>query len=76
MNQNQEDAPQIVTTGRLKENSVGAELITFSVRLGFFKLVCIVNVPDEGQTEAPVYVKFTLLPPRPRDEDRRHQARD
>lgn len=71
-----EQLPQIVTTGHLKENSVGAELITFSVRLGFFKLVCIVNIPDEGQAEAPVYVKFTTFTPRPRDEAGRHQARD
>ena len=60
-----EEIPQIVTTGRLKENSVGAELITFSVRLGFFKLICIVNVPGEGESEAPVYVKFTTFTPRP-----------
>ena len=62
-----EQLPQIVTTGRLKENSVGAEVISFSVRLGFFKLICIVNVPDEEETEAPVYVKFTTFTPRPRD---------
>ena len=71
-----DEIPQIITTGRLKENNVGAELITFSVRLGFFKLICIVNVPDEGQSEAPVYVKFTTFTPRPRDEAGRHQARD
>jgi hypothetical protein len=59
--------PQIVVTGRLKENKVGAEIITFSIRLGLFQLVCIVNVPSEGETEAPVYVKFTVNEPKPKE---------
>jgi len=60
--------PQITTTGTLKENGVGGEIITFTVRLALFELVCIVNVPEEGEYRAPVYVKFKTI--RPKHEDR------
>jgi len=56
--------PQIVTTGHIRENGGGGECIHFYVNLGLFSLKCIVNVPAEGQTEAPVYVKFRVREPR------------
>lgn len=56
--------PQIVTTGTIKANNGGGEIITFSVYLGLFWLACIVNVPADGETEAPVYVKFKVKEPR------------
>lgn len=73
--------PQIVAVGRLKENQTGGEIISFCVYLGPLTLVCIVNIPEEGEREAPVYVKFKIetRPPlrddRPREE-RREERED
>jgi hypothetical protein len=50
---------QIKTRARLKETDHG-EILVFTIRLALFRLVCIVNIPPEGETEAPVYVKFRL----------------
>jgi hypothetical protein len=36
----------------------GSELLTFSLPLfGIFEIYCIVTIPAEGETSAPVYVK-------------------
>lgn len=52
--------PQIVVTGTIKEGSQG-ELLTFTIPLGkYFELVCIANIPAEGDTQAPVYVKHKI----------------
>lgn len=51
---------QIIVTGRIETNSVDGEVIKFPLRLGPFYMMFIVNVPSEGETEAPVYVKFRL----------------
>lgn len=53
------DDPQIVVTGKVKESKRG-EVIVFEVPLGFFRLICIVPIPDEGTDRAPVYVKFKV----------------
>lgn len=58
INPNQD--PQIVLTGRIEPNKGGGEMIKFCVNLGLFQLKCIVNVPGEGETEAPVYIKFRI----------------
>lgn len=55
-----ERLPQIVVTGRIKENREGNELLCFDVRLGPLTLVCIANIPDEGEDSAPVYIKFKV----------------
>ena len=55
--------PQIVVTARVKEGSKG-ELLVFSIPLGLFELVCIANIPAEGENEAPVYVKHKVRRPR------------
>jgi len=52
--------PQIVVTGHIKESNGPGEIISFSIPLGPITLVCIVNVPEEDEVEAPVYVKFKL----------------
>jgi hypothetical protein len=52
--------PQIIVTGRIKENREGNELLCFDIKLGPMTLVCIANIPDEDQDEAPVYVKFKI----------------
>jgi hypothetical protein len=53
------DDPQIIVTGELKEGAK-SDLIVFSLRLALFELVCIVNIPPEGETRAPVYCKFKV----------------
>ena len=55
---NRTNDPQIITTGYIKRSGVGTELITFNINLALFQLVCIVNIPGEGEEKAPVYVKF------------------
>lgn len=57
---NSDQLPQIVVTGRVKENSVGSEMLCFNIKLGPVTLVCIANIPDEDQDTAPVYVKFKM----------------
>ncbi len=59
--------PQVTVTGTLKEGST-CDYIVFTVQLGLFELTCIANVPLEGQTTAPVYVKHKIRQPR-RDEE-------
>lgn len=54
--------PQVTVTGTLKQGSQG-ELITFTLRLGFFELAFIVNIPEEGKFTAPVYVKWKIRHP-------------
>ena len=51
---------QVTVTGRIKENGAGSEILCFDIRLGPVTLVCIANIPDEGQNTAPVYVKFKM----------------
>lgn len=50
---------QIKTRAKLKDSAHG-EILVFTIRLALFRLICIVNIPPEGETEAPVYVKFKL----------------
>jgi hypothetical protein len=61
--------PQITVNGRIKENSVGSEVLCFNIKLGALTLVCIANIPDEDQDEAPVYVKFKVNTRRGRDHE-------
>lgn len=51
--------PQVTVTGRLKDTANG-EMIVFHLNLMFFQLVFLVNIPGEGEVEAPVYVKFKV----------------
>lgn len=51
--------PQIVVTGRLKAGEKN-DIITFSIPLVWFEIVCIVNIPFADAAEAPVYVKFKV----------------
>jgi len=52
--------PQITTTARIKANSSGGETLSFIVYLGPIQLVCIANIPSDGEETAPVYVKFKI----------------
>lgn len=67
--------PQIIVQGTLKEREKG-DLITFSIRLGFFEVVCIVNIPEEGSTTAPVYVKYKIARSRPPQDKEREQQHE
>lgn len=55
------DDPQIRVQGTISQNSKGGELIVFSVPLGPMEIVCLANIPAEGDTKAPVYVKFKFV---------------
>ena len=55
-------ADQIVLTGKIKETRKGTEVVIFSLRMDRIspdtkRLVFIANIPAEGETQAPVYVK-------------------
>lgn len=65
--------PQLTVTGHLKNGAQG-ELICFNIRLGYFELACIVNIPAEGETSAPVYVKWKIRWPERRDEKRAQET--
>ena len=50
--------PQLTLQGHVKANAAGGETVSFSIPLGPLSLICIANIPQEGDTTAPVYVKF------------------
>jgi hypothetical protein len=53
--------PQLTVEGELKHGEY-TDLIVFTIPLVFFEIVCIVNIPLEGETRAPVYCKFKVNP--------------
>jgi hypothetical protein len=55
--------PQTKVKVVLKQNNVGGEYLTATIQLLFFELVCIFNIPGEGETEAVGYVKFKVRKP-------------
>jgi hypothetical protein len=64
--------PQLVLSGRIKANTAGdGELIVFKLPMGMLTLLCIVNIPGEGEEEAPVYVKFRFNGGRPQQRPNR-----
>jgi len=52
--------PQLTLECSVKENAAGGETLSFVVPLGPISLICIANIPGEGETTAPVYVKFKV----------------
>jgi len=54
--------PQLTVEGQLKAGE-HTDLIVFTIPLAFFEIVCIVNIPPEGETTAPVYCKFKVQRP-------------
>lgn len=59
-----ETGKQIKRTGKIKENSVGSEVIIFDLFVDQLhpdtkKLIFVVNVPPEGKDTAPTYIKQT-----------------
>jgi len=52
--------PQLTLTASVKENAAGGETLSFIVPLGPLQIICIANIPGEGEREAPCYVKFKL----------------
>src|ERR1700690_1106899 len=53
------DDPQTVVTGKLKPGAK-SDLIVFTLNLGLLEIVAIANVPLEGTTEAPVFLKWKV----------------
>jgi hypothetical protein len=52
--------PQLTLTASVKENAAGGETLSFIVPMGPLQIICIANIPGEGEREAPCYVKFKL----------------
>jgi hypothetical protein len=50
---------QFIVTGVVRPTTKNTETLSFSFVLGPLKIVCIANIPEEGDT-APVYVKLQL----------------
>jgi hypothetical protein len=56
--------PQITVQTRVKTGTNGGELLVFSIRLGWFELVCIAPIPDDGQEKGVAYIKYKIGLPR------------
>lgn len=52
--------PQLTLSCSVKENAAGGETLSFVIPLGPVSLICIANIPGEGEETAPVYVKFKV----------------
>jgi len=52
--------PQLTLTATVKENAAGGETLSFIIPMGPLQVICIANIPGEGEREAPAYVKFKL----------------
>ena len=52
--------PQLTLTATIKENAAGGETLSFIVPMGPIQVICIANIPGEGEREAPAYVKFKI----------------
>ncbi len=48
------------TEGRIISTNNGGEAVVFEIPFGIFKLVCIANIPAEGEEYAPVYLKMKI----------------
>ncbi len=46
--------------GRIIPVGRGGEAIVFEIPMGFFKIVAIANIPEEGAEKAPVYLKLKV----------------
>ena len=54
--------PQMTVMAELKETA-NTEILVFSVPLGLFEIVCLVNLPEEGAepgSRVPVYCKMKV----------------
>ena len=53
-------SPQIIVNSTLKVTRAGGEALVFDIDLGLFRLSVTAVIPDEGLSEAPVYVHFRI----------------
>jgi hypothetical protein len=69
--------PQIIVEGEYKQLEK-SDVIVFQLNLALIQLCFIVTVPPEGETRAPVYVKFRirLAQPHGRPQDRPQERND
>jgi hypothetical protein len=51
--------PQIIVEGNLRQGP-RADVIVFRLRIMIVDITCVVTVPPDGETKAPVYVKFRI----------------
>ena len=52
------------------------EAMVFEITINPFKIVCIANIPEEGKTTAPVYLKFKMNDGRSNGGFRKRYPRD
>lgn len=67
-----EKDPQTIVVGRVKpcKNSQEREIGVFSINIGFYELVCLVNLPIDQEDTFKVYVKHKIKNPFVSDNDR------
>ena len=51
--------PQIILEGNLRQGAK-ADVIVFKLRILIVDVTCVVTIPPDGETKAPVYVKFRI----------------
>lgn len=51
---------EVATEGRVVPVGRNGEAIVFEIPMGFGKLVCIANIPEDGREAAPVYIKMKM----------------
>lgn len=56
-----DDTPQITVDAVIKPAAENTEVLVFTIPLGPIDVICIVNIPPEGEVSAPVYVKFKFV---------------
>ena len=56
--------PQTTVTGKLRSGERNDTIVAYIPNvLGLFELICVISIPYEGATEAPVYVKYKVKKP-------------
>lgn len=51
---------QLVVNAVIRPTSVGTETLSFFFMLGPLKVVCVANIPGDGEESAPAYIKLQL----------------
>ena len=59
-NRRPDNTPQITVDAVIKPAANDSEVLVFTIPLGVLDIVCIVNIPMDGELSAPVYVKFVF----------------
>jgi hypothetical protein len=60
-NRRPDTTPQITVDAVVKPAANDTEVLVFTIPLGPIDVICIVNIPPDNETTAPVYVKFKFV---------------